>query len=385
MARSLFIQNSERPAVLRAQFRKLKDDLRDSGTMLDGPFQDQSGAIAKLSDDVGSRMKFGAHNSIVGAAIATLSPQNLPGGERSWLKVPFIVTPYSPPGICESAGRVANVEPGMAGSTPVRAVDMEGLTLVGVAVLRKLGFPAHFSYMHFDMENPKLKALRSMPWLVGSIPVGEPVPTILAMSPEPEFLTFLPPYAIPLPTHNAVAGFEVLDDAAVLSLMRMKLAYEQSISLMREIAAQALEPEGDGTRKAMGIGHLLHDAASIWTLPDASHDLASATSFINPKSCSLEMESVRMWAESRYAHNLQCRAHHSLLASEVMLSDEAKRMISDVLRQAVHDGSNDSVEIPVSLRDLECVPKLLAYLELSETLRGHLHARKDCPVILRMN
>jgi hypothetical protein len=385
MARSLFIQNSERPAVLRAQFRKLKDDLRDSGTMLDGPFRDQSCAIARLSDDVGSRMKFGAYSSIAGAAIATLAPQNLPSGERSWLKIPFVVTPFSPPGICESAGMVADIETSLMGSTPVRAVDMEGLTMVGVAVLRKLGLPAFFSYMHFDVENPRLKALRSLSWLVGSIPVGEPVPTILTMSPEPEFLTFLPPYALSLPTHNAVTGFEVLDDGAVISLMNLKMAYEYSISLMRDAAASALESKDEGARRALSIGHVLHDGASLWTPSDAMHDLASATSFINPKSGQLEMKSVRMWAESRYVHNLLCRVHHSILASEVMLSDEVKSMFSEILRQARHDDSNGVVEIPISLRDIDCVTKLRAYLALSETIREHVHGREACPVIQRMN
>jgi len=196
MAKSWFIQNSERPAVLRAQFRKLKDDLRDSGLLLDGPFRDESDALAQLSGDVNARMKFSSCSDILGAAIATLAPQNVPSGERSWLKVPFVVTPDSGAGICDSAGSVANAKTSMLDSRPVRAVDMEGLTLVGVAVLRKLGVPSFFTVMHFDQENLKLKALRSLSWLVGSVPVGEPVPGILTLNPEPEFMTFLPPYIL---------------------------------------------------------------------------------------------------------------------------------------------------------------------------------------------
>jgi hypothetical protein len=385
MARSLFIQNLERPAVLRAQFRKLKDDLRDSGLLLDGPFRDQSEAVAQLSGDITSRMKWGGYGSIVGAAIATLAPQNLPSGERSWLKIPFIVTPNGPAGICESAGSVANIEAGMMGGKPVRAVDMEGLTLVGVAVLRKLGVPAFFSYMHFDKENPKLQALRSLSWLVGSIPAGEPVPAILAMTPEPEFLTFLPPYALSLPTHNAVTGFEVLDDNAVLSLMHMKAAYEYSLSLMRDIATRKAESEDEGMLRIVGIGHTLHEGMSIWSERDARRDAASALALLNPKSGSLRMESIRILAESRYVHNLICPVHHNLMASHVMLSDEAKRLLSEIVQRVSHDDPEGMAGFLVSMQDIECVPKLMAYLELSGHISEHVHDRSGCAVTRNMN
>ncbi|MFH0885277.1 MAG: hypothetical protein V1861_06210, partial [Candidatus Micrarchaeota archaeon] len=355
------------------------------GLLLDGPFRDQSEAVAQLSGDVISRMKWGTYSSIVGAAIATLAPQNLPSSECSWLKVPFIVTSNSLTVCCDCAGSVANVEASLDGARPVRAVDMEGLTLVGVAVLRRLGLPAFFSFMHFDKEYPGLQALRRISALVGSIPVGEPVPSIVVLNPEPEILSLLPPYVIPLPTHNAVAGFEILDDSAVLSLMRLKMAYEHSVELMRDIAAREPESEDEGALRAVGIGHTLHEGISLWSEQDARRDLALAAALLNPKDGRPNMESIRLLAEGRYIHNLLCPVHQSIIASEMMLSDKAKRLFSEIVKHVSHDNPDGLTAIPVSIRDIECVPKLMAYLALSELIREHVHTKGDCEVTRNMN
>ena len=385
MSRSCFIQNSERPAALRAQFRKLKDDLRGSGLFLEGPFRDQSDAISALGGDVNSRMKFGSYGSIVGAAIATLAPQNIPYGEHSWLKVPFAVSPGNEAAGCESAGSVADSEAMVTDMGRFRVTDLEGITLVGVAVLRRLEIPSFFAYMHFDMGNPTLQALRSLSCLIGSVPVGEPVPSILTLNPEPEFFSLLPPYALPLPAPRGVMGFEVLDDSAVKSMVQIRSAHGNSIRLMRDSAGRKAEDYYEVFQRAMGIGHALFSGMNGWSEAEAARDLAFSAAILNPASGTIGMESVRSHLEKTLVQDLTIPERHSILASSVMLDKGTSSALRDAVlraRKAPRQGE-EGVRVPV--QGVGNLLRLMAYMRISETMREHVHPRQECPAILSMN
>ncbi|MCI0503286.1 hypothetical protein L0Y65_01085 [Candidatus Micrarchaeota archaeon] len=385
MARSSFIQNTSRPAALRAQFRKLKDDLRGSGLMLEEPFQDQSGAVELLCGDVESRMKYGGFSNAAHAAIVTLAPQNLSPAERSWLDVPFIIPPERSGGAFDCAGAVACAETSDAGSGPVREVDMEGITLLGVSVLRRLGIPAFFSYLHFDNGNPRMQEMHSLSIYVGSVPFGDPVPAVLTLNPEPELFAFVPPYAIPFPAHVSVSGFEVLDDSAVHSLIQVKMAFEQAIRLMRDVSDQRLESEAEGEFRAMCIAHALHEGMRLWSVEDAWRDMDAAAALNNPARGAPGVESVRLHAEAKYVHELLCPEHHSMLATSVILSEETKMHLADAaIRLMGNEGLIDGGHAMPPMQD-QYLARLMEYMRLSEILQAHIHAQDECPDKIRIN
>lgn len=151
MKRSHFIVASEGVQTTRAQLQKFRRETKWNGLMLEGPCADQRDAVAALVEHIRGRMgQRGEH--AVWATIATLAPQNTRSGSDSWLEMPFFLNTGD--GIVSTsgckAGEVACSDSIERRGKEVRVVNLEELTLLTIAVLRRLGVPAFYGVMHID-------------------------------------------------------------------------------------------------------------------------------------------------------------------------------------------------------------------------------------------
>ncbi|NYZ73868.1 hypothetical protein H0O00_01875 [Candidatus Micrarchaeota archaeon] len=376
MSRSLFVLNSERKTVIALQLRKAKDELRTYGLGLEGPYADRRGSILGISREVKHCMEDGTIRSPIAAAIAALTPQNMPGSQRSWLEVPFVVERVSSTD-CDSAGAVACAKIIEAESGRYRAADLESLTMIGVAVLRRLGVPAFFAYHHFDPAHPKMVQLEKLAAILGLQDAAQtPMPSILVMEKTPVLCGFASPHMMSWPPAPWVAGLEILDDEALLALMRIKSAYLYVKSLMRDIASNRVESRDEGDLRAMAIGHLLHRGVVSWPLAEAEKSVADAKALIGSEQTITSMRHVAQTA----VHNITCPLHHTMMANEIILSGDARKIARDAVMGALEGQVISMSRLAEMLSDQECFPKIIAYIALSQKMREHMHAQKDCPV-----
>jgi len=377
MARSVFVLNSEREKVVSAQFRRAGDELRGCGLKLEGPYADRRDAILEISAEVKCRMERRRLVSPIAAAIATLAPQNLPVSEGSWLGVPFVLNGASSTD-CDSAGAVACSKIVETGSGRYREADLESLSMLGVAVLRRLGIPAFFAYQHLDHEHWQIKRLKLLAGLLGAqSPSKSPQPCILVMEKTPVMFGLTPPYMVDSPPPQWIAGIEILDDAALRATMQIKSAYLHVKSLMCDIASKTLEFPDEGSLRAMAIGHLLHEGTTSWPAEEAAKGLEAAKALLNSRETAIT--SMRTIAENGAVHNIVCPVHHSIIASDMILSEDARSLIEDVVRSALEGDASLLPRIAEMLTGHESFLRLMAYMSLAQEMGEHVHAQKECP------
>lgn len=382
MAKSYFIQNTQRANVNRAQLRRLSGQLEGKPFGLTGPFSDKSGAIEGLASEISSRYGKGGNQKTVDSVVAALTPVNFPLSSKSRIPAPFYFCPAAYTGSEQGAGAVAAISAENVKYGLVRKVDMEGLTLVGVAVLRKLGVPAFFSYSHVDPNHESIRALRSLSEIVGLQAPSDAMPSILAFTPEPRFLSLLPPAQTGLPASVLISGFEIIDEDALRSILLIKAAYKQCLKLMREMGHGESADHLAGFQTATAIGHILHQGLSLWDEEEAYRCVAEAQTFLNPKSGSIGMASIRTIVESRYADSLMLPDRHNMLATMMMVDPELRISVAERIA-TLRDG--EPLDIEVSRTASESLIRLAAYQNLAKAIREHIHDTRECPIILNMN
>lgn len=382
MAKSYFLINTQRANVNRAQMRRLCDRLDGQGTSLSGVFADKGGAIESLAREISTKCRGDGAMGKVNAVVAALTPINFPKGKNTCLSVPFRFSPFVDCGCENGAGAVALGQNPLAGVGIVRNVDLEGLTLVGVSVLRQMGVPAFFSYSHMDPENEAIRAMRGLSEVLGMQAPSDAVPTAMVLAPGPMFISLLPPAIARIPLSSIIRGFEIVDDDAMRSILLIKAAYKQTLALMKGMASGQSADNLSGFEVAASIGHSLHTGLSIWDEEEAYQGIADATSFLNPGSGSLGMASIRTIVESRYADSLLCPPRHNMLATMVMVDPEIRIAIAEQIGSFKDSGE---MEIQVSETASESLIRIAAYQRLADAMREHVHETSDCPIIKGMN
>lgn len=377
MGRSVFILKSKRKAVMKAQFRKLRDEFSGTGLATEGPFGDKGNAVGNLVDDIKKRVKFGTSESAAKAAMLTLGPQNLPTIEESWLKVPF----YFGRGLhheIDSAGAVAVCDTVDSQKGKARVVSPEDLTLLAVSVLRRMGVRSHYAYMHIDGDST-VGMLSNMLQSLG-MASALPTPCIVINEEKPQLVTPFFPFVMEYPSRIPVGSLEVLDDNAVQALVYIKLADSMKRLLMHDIASESpyATPEMRSI-KAIHIGHSLFEGTNLWTDTDVDESVKLSNALFGKD---MELESARDKMAMTLMHDIICRHCHTMEAINRFLCDGAREEISDLLEQAAAGdmhGAVDAVNQAISsVSDHECYQTFNSYMALALKMITHIHASSGC-------
>jgi hypothetical protein len=370
MGKSVYLLPSDNAGFNREQLRKLRNGL-GSGLGLEGPFSDRGGAIAKLSEDVGSRMRFGTEGT-VDAVLATLSQMNLPGIMRpnSWLRTPFHVGGLSA-GAWEDescAGTIAGRKPVTRGGNGVRIADPYELNLLAVSLLRTLGIESYYAFFRYNMD-----FLGQIPREMSAFINGLKGSCIILPQDEgPRIAILIPPFSESLAA-SPLSYVEAVGADSVLSLMTIMNAKAQANSLMKDMAGQGLELPMEGESRAIRVGHTLYEGCRLWTPEQAASDSKAAKRAFNFRG---KMESVRRDIESDYVQPVTSHEQHLV---EAISAIAGKDIIEKISRIASEDASPEHV---LGMLDefarLECVQRVNAYMQYVQLMVSHVHAPSDC-------
>ncbi len=342
--------------IAREQMARLRKQFWGRGLKTEGPFSDTSGSVAWLSDVVLTHAVIDK-NSVLEALRSVLIPVNFPGADKPKLNIPFTDKKRSAwAGIpLDNAGAIAAVEPVACerGLYKTRIVDMQELTVLAVGVLRVLQVETFFGVLHH------------------SDPAGEKERTPCMIMPEKghriRVEAVLPNSAMDELAGRATA-LEVLDDDALLSIMRLKYAFLRAKALMREAVPGMCEKS---ELHAIQAGHLLGSANTLWTIPEAILEDEEVREAIPG------FESSREVAEREYAHPIICAACHENSAIEEIAGNagdrvrQARRQLShgDVLRiSSFFDGE----------KGMALEARMDAYMLLAGIMNLHLHPERGC-------
>ncbi|MBD3210397.1 hypothetical protein GF318_03375 [Candidatus Micrarchaeota archaeon] len=362
MGKSVFLKPVERKRAVAAQFRKLRDELEGQSLMLDGACSDRRGRINEITGSVKDRMKIIKNSHPVQATLATMMPSNLPSSEHSWLDIPFAVGSS-----CNAldAGGVACTERKAGELGPVRAADLQELTLLSMAVMRNLGVEAHYGFMHLDHESPSVRFAMS---LIGdSSPLSSPC--IILPESGPVIATLVPPYVISPVSQWRSSAIEVLDDRALLSLLKIKAALGGAVELMEDMGSRPPAFEDEGRLRAISIGHLLYEGITDWTLEEAGHGCKSAQAVFNTS-----FQSIRAIFEKEYVHGLTCPLCHSRMAGGAIFCDELKGELGNALNHL----EVDLQQLSDTISDHACMLIYQQYMGLAAVMQEHIHPAGNC-------
>jgi hypothetical protein len=365
MARSLFLVCSDRKKVNRLQFRRLGNRLGEQSLGLSGPCADRIGAVEVIADDVRKRLKSGTDMDPVESAVSALTPWNLPSKRDSWLKVPFIIGKG-----CQAldAGSVASSEPVEFEGGSTRVTDLEELTLLALGVLRRLGVESHYSYMHFGSDDPVVKLAKQL--MQEGVPIISPC--ILVPGKDPRLVTLVPPYGMQFSQATPNSALEVLDDDALLSLLKIKCARTSSMELMEDVAEREAEFPDEGGFRARAIGHLLYSGMSMWRPEDAARSVTEAAELLSLDKGRLQ--SIRQVYEMTHVNNIMSPALHGYEAAGVIICEEILDEVSNMLMS----GTIDLKQLYRDLPSHSCLERYMMYMDLAAAINSHIHPMSEC-------
>jgi|GEM_PF-3998938 len=380
MGRSVFILNSPRQAVMKAQFRKLRDEFGGKGLGIEGPFCDRGNAVDNLVGDIRRRTKSPTAASAAEEAMLALGPQNLPMCKETWLKVPFYFG-YGLHHEIDSAGAVAACKTVNHQAGKARVVTPEELTLLSIAVLRRMGVSSHYAYMHLNENSPAGMLSR----VVQSLGTGSPLPTpcILITEGNPQLVMPFPPFVVDYPNSRSLASLEVLDDNAVQSLIHIRLADSMRKMLMHEMVTKNpyATPEVC-SMKAIHIGHSLFEGINLWTDSEVDESFALSNTLFGRD---LELETARDIVAFNLLHDITCRHCHTREAMDTFLCDDARRTIMNVLDEAdvadIHEATYVVDEAIASVSYHSCFQLFDSYMSLAAQMNYHIHPSSGCDEI----
>ena len=157
------------------------------------------------------------------------------------LDVPFIL----PGGIwlCpESAGETASADIVEYGSAEAREASVAALTMLAVSVLRRLGVESYFALYNYG-GRPVDEELSNRHILF----VSQTVPVIIAQAGPRTRIGSVLPGGLKSFLGIPPEAFEVLDEAALLSLIKIQNTYDDVEALMADIAGSTPESEVERT------------------------------------------------------------------------------------------------------------------------------------------
>lgn len=385
MGRSFFMINSAKHGAVKLQFRKMWDEIGSCSLSLEGPFADHKNALAGIAEDVRKRMLAASDASPLLATILTLAPQNAPISEASWLKPPFIISfERSGNDIRDSAGVIASSKPVTGDAGTFRQADPDDLELLGVAILRRLGIPCFYSFAHLEETRPAVLINAGAAHAV-SAKMGTSVPCINVVDGDvPMIYSMRPPFVFGSMSNLPISSIEMLDDNALLSIIKMKVASLAAESLMRDVASSGEDFHGEGRIRAAAIGHTLHKSSLLWTPDEVNQARLLSTSLLNLDGAE-GMVSARDISEYRYVHDILCPVHHIEKAASIILSDEAKSAAKGLDVLAAADNQFSKERFLAVMEQHPSVQRLVLYMTLTTDIGDHLHSSDRCPDLKAAN
>ena len=376
MGKSTYLITPAGPKSTNAQLRMLRDFL-GHGLGLEGPFADKDGAVAEIADRV--RLASGCIGlDPLNTTRIMLAPQNklAKGDYPSLLSVPFILSPGPERGwgeYPESAGEVASIKPveyegGMA--RPARTTE---LSLLAVSVLRTLRVEGYLSMAACTV--PQIEERISKP---GTISTGVIVPAIIWPSGRETRMFSVVPDHKGILAASTTTTLEVLDDDAILSIVKVKNAWRHAQSLMKDIANHENEFEGERALRSIQIGHMIHDGMSLWGMMDAQADLVRAKGIFGPDNLDLDM-SFRERVVQSLVRTMTNPEQHAMAAGIVMLPEEIKLKIREL------EGSSNIFGFLNSIAEHPAALLLGEYFRSTFTMNEHIHPVSECKAGKRAN
>jgi len=268
MGKSVFMLSAGTEALNRAQMRRLRNELGSGALGMEGPFSDRRGAIEEIADHVRSRTRRSSGSDEIKTAMFTLAPQDLlpdglPPSYCSSLETPFVTGHPDHCGAAEreSAGETASSATVDFRGAKARRASLEELTVLGVAVLRKLGIESFYSVCHFDAQ-----VLNRVLENFGAEVVLPPLPAVVVPMGERLAMTAVVPQALDPRYSLPISSLELLDPDALLSFIKMRNSVAYARALMEDVGGRGPEFNGEGNIRAMQVGHTLFEAETLWTL-----------------------------------------------------------------------------------------------------------------------
>ena len=352
MGKSVFLLPRANDDAVRIQMRKVREEL-GPGLKLEGPFSDKAGAVTGIADRMRSIVSGTEHR--MRAAMINLMPQDCVHGNfpHSKLDIPFIMSTGPHRGWVdypESAGAVASIGTVEFGNGEARRVDIIELTMLMISVLRMLRIECYYALS--TCSEPKLRddglslAGFTMPVII--IPNGPSFGLASAIPEQIKLFSVLPP-----------DSFEVLDEDALLCLIKLQNAYKHAEALMKDIAAH--EPRPEGELRSIRIGHMVSEGRSLWAMPDAIHANGDPVS-------------ARVKFEKGIVRIMTSIPQHTWIAASVMFPEE--------IREIMHKSAGGRLAKPAELLDAisrqPSTPAFMRYIKLTRVMKEHLHAKSEC-------
>ncbi len=367
MGRSVYVLPRARDKPISDQLRRLRDEFGHCSLKLDGPFADSYDSVAKIVEHVQRRMRSEGMDE-VSATVLTLLPQNLVPGDSllsgsSMLDVPFILDmqPGMVRGYPESAGEAALVPSiGFQGGL-AREIDPSSITILAVSMLRRLGRECYFSI--YNCESSATDETHD---------IDMNVPAILL--PEDRGMNMASVVPMPIVSKTSYPPFlEVVDEDALLSVIKLNNAYQHAHALMADMAGHGIKSYGERTSRSVRIGHELHAGISAWTVSEAKEDIEDAAGMFGPGN---RLSSIRESVEQCIVRIMTTAPLHAMAAASAMLPKE----IVGEIEMFVGSQSKkvDFFQFLDSLSDHPSIAQFKEYFRSTFTMNEHIHPVAEC-------
>lgn len=367
MSRSVFVKQSQSPESLRQEIRSRLG----SGLALEGPFSDVGGSLKRIAGTLRSLVS--QNRSPLDVTMNAMIPFNLSDAALGVLDVPFVLgSSFSDGFKGDCAGAIASGEAHEFEGRKVRPVDGEELNLVAIALLRRLGIESHYSYAHFNGSTPEAQIAKRIAEDAG-LDLELPSPAILLPEGNPRLIIIMPPAVLPCPSGTYPVSTEVLDDDALQSIIRLKLAALSSEALMREVAEGAESYPGEWIRKAKDIGHMLHYGISGWDVMEARREASSSSG-----DGGGVFESIRDVADGRHVRFVKDPLTQMTSAARMIFDSETQQKFFSNLDEAICKGEFGLSELLMGIDDHGMVGKLKRYVDLAKLSNDHIHPADSC-------
>ncbi|MBD3210395.1 hypothetical protein GF318_03365 [Candidatus Micrarchaeota archaeon] len=374
MGRSLFIVNSRNTDAVRAQFRRFSKDFKGTGLSVEGPFSDRRLSVESIAEHVRKRMHFCKINRPAETVVSTVAPQNMRTSFRSWLEVPFILDELGlEPFPVGCAGDIPLIEPVDYKSAAAIPASLQDLNLLAVSVMRRLGVPTHYAYLHYD-EGICPATLRQQVSSFSGVPFEIPLPCFVVQGDGTGIHSLQHPFKLKYPNSISGNAVEILDDDAVSAILRLRQARRLRTSLLydamfRDYAVVALT----GHLKAMEMGHLIYEGAMLWKRHDVMKTIDTMFSLAGDQP---RFTSIREIAEDRYVFDITSVDKHALDAANCLLSEGSREKLFDFLYKKPGMGVAEGAEKVLSGEP--DYPSFAYYTAMIDMILFHIHPESEC-------
>ena len=245
--KSLFLMPTRSKKMLERQHEEF-ERFAKANRKLDGAFAEEKGGIEKIAVMVRGNEPLGIVQGMLNdkrnkSCLDIL--YSIGDAEDGSLVIPSLRT----------AGFVANIQP--KNCTKKRIVELDDLVTLDVAVFRKLGYDAMFSFVDFGGAGGKQTC----------------VTPAISMMENSEIKYLTPGFSRHLPGTSSKATIEVLGDAAAFAYLHFRNVGFMIKSLVADSTDQDEMFGGEFELRAIAIGHELYRAQRLWTVEEAFDDV----------------------------------------------------------------------------------------------------------------